>query len=311
MKEADLVPLEKMNIKVSVGPFLFDILLDNAFTTELRLANPTATHTHPAYELQFITRGSGKCILERTAIPVRADDALLIVPGVYHRFDGCAEFSRVYMQFTCSMQKSIDDLFPLTESKDISQALSSMQDVVLIGQAHGLFRLIRMIYRELRKNSFGSYVQVQGLFMQLIVEMLRAASNTSQPQDQPRFPLKTTDDSRTRIIDLFFEKMIYQPLKIEQLAAELHLSVKQTYRVIQQLYGKSFKQIVKESQIEWAKELLTSSSLTVQQIADQIGYADPRHFSRQFAIATGSTPSGYRLQYRRANSREPVQGTHR
>ncbi|MFD2117271.1 helix-turn-helix domain-containing protein [Paenibacillus yanchengensis] len=59
---------------------------------------------------------------------------------------------------------------------------------------------------------------------------------------------------------------------MEQLALKLHFSVKQTYRVIQQLYGKSFKEIVKDYKMERANELLKSTSLTLYQISDILGY---------------------------------------
>ncbi|MGI2298111.1 helix-turn-helix domain-containing protein [Paenibacillus sp. GXUN7292] len=301
MRANDLIPLENINIKVGIGPILFDILLDKAFSADVRHFSATVTHTHPAYELQFITRGSGLCTIGSQTLPIAAGDAILIAPHVYHKFNGCEDLARSYMQFTYSIRKSSDDLFPEAEANDFSQALSSVQTVVLIQQATSIFRLKDLISNELHEHSFGSYVKVQGLFMQLFAELLRAMYKTSFLQQQPRFPLRTKDDSRTQIIDLFFEKIIEQPLNIEQLAEELHLSVKQTYRVIQQLYGKSFKQIVKESQIERAKELLVSGPLTLRQISDLLGYAEPGHFSRQFTATTGLTPNEFRLRYDRSH----------
>lgn len=301
MRANDLIPLENINIKVSIGPILFDILLDKAFSADVRHHPATATHNHPAYELQFITKGSGVCTIGSQAVPIAAGDAILIAPHVYHKFNGCEEWSRRYMQFTYSVRKSADDLFPGAEAEEFLQALLSVRTVVPIQQANSLFRLKDLISSELQEHSFGSYVKVQGLFMQLFAEMLRVTFKTSFSQHQPRFPLRTKDDSRTQIIDLFFEKMIEQPLSIDQLAEELHLSVKQTYRVIQQLYGKSFKQIVRESQIERAKELLVSGPLTLRQISDLLGYAEPGHFSRQFTATTGLTPNEFRLRYDRSH----------
>lgn len=297
MEDNQLIPLENMNIKVSMGPLLFDILLDDAFSTEFRPFNPMIIHTHPTYELHFIIRGSGTLFYEHTSVSFKAGDALLVAPGVYHRFAEHEDFYRSYMQFTYSVQKPIDELFPPTEANDILRIFPLIPGVALIPQADALFRLFRMIDDELRNHSFGSYIKVQGLFMLLMVELLRDLSDMTHDQNQPRFPLKTKDDHRTRIIDLFFERMVSESLKIEDLAAELHLSVKQTYRVVERLYGKPFKQIARGSQIEWVKEQLVSSSLSIQQIADQLGYVELRHFSRQFAIATGSTPSEYRQRH--------------
>jgi AraC-like DNA-binding protein len=300
MNIKNTIPLENMNIKVSIGPILFDIFLDKLFSTEVQGSYVTITHTHPAYELQFISNGSGSCLIDNQTVPITKGDIILIAPHTYHKFDRCQDLTRTYMQFTYTIRKSVDDLFPKAEADDLLQALTLLKPGVLLQQASAMFTIKDLINNELLEHSFGSYVQVQGLLIQLFVEMLRTIYKASFLPDQPRFPLRTKDDSRTQIIDLFFEKIIEQPLTIEQLASELCLSVKQTYRVIQQLYGKSFKEIVKDYKLERSKELLVSSPLTVVQISDILGYNEAGHFSRQFTAATGLTPNEFRKQHTRS-----------
>ena len=55
--------------------------------------------------------------------------------------------------------------------------------------------------------------------------------------------------------------------------------------------------------VERAKELLSSTSLTIREISAQVGYYDPGSFIRRFKQVTGETP----LQYRRGRgkTREP------
>lgn len=291
------IPFENINIKVSMGPFLFDILLDKAFTAKGHPLQPSITHTHPAYEMHFIVHGSGVCIIDKTRITLQAGDVILIAPGVFHRFEDSDRLTKGYLQFTYSVRESNDDLFPSTEARDIAQALASIRQASVIREAPSLFDLIATIHRELSGNRFGCYAKVQGLFMQLLIHLLRNIHIATNTDETPRFPMKTKDDSRTRTIDLFFERLIHEPLKIENLAAELHLSVKQTQRVVQQLYGKSYRQMVIDLQLELAKELLTTSELTVQQIAERLGFTETRHFSRRFSQATGMTPNEFRQLY--------------
>ena len=47
--------------------------------------------------------------------------------------------------------------------------------------------------------------------------------------------------------------------------------------------------------VERAKELLSSTALTIREISAQVGYYDPGSFIRRFKQVTGETP----LQYRR------------
>ena len=51
------------------------------------------------------------------------------------------------------------------------------------------------------------------------------------------------------------------------------------------------------AKIEEGKRLLLSTGLTVAQIAQEIGFADARYFSRLFRRETDLTPSEYRNPY--------------
>jgi transcriptional regulator GlxA family with amidase domain len=51
--------------------------------------------------------------------------------------------------------------------------------------------------------------------------------------------------------------------------------------------------------IETAKELLASSNLTIQEIADQVGYQDQGHLTRLFKQDLYLTPKAYRAMVRK------------
>jgi transcriptional regulator GlxA family with amidase domain len=51
--------------------------------------------------------------------------------------------------------------------------------------------------------------------------------------------------------------------------------------------------------IEAAKELLSSSNLTIQEIADQVGYQDQGHLTRLFKRDLLLTPKVYRAMVRK------------
>ena len=48
-----------------------------------------------------------------------------------------------------------------------------------------------------------------------------------------------------------------------------------------------------------AKQLLLAGELSVAQVADAVGFADPYHFSRVFRQHEGMPPTEYRAQARR------------
>ena len=65
-------------------------------------------------------------------------------------------------------------------------------------------------------------------------------------------------------------------------------------RVFSSVAGISISEYVKNAKLNQAKLLLASSSMTVDEIADSLGYYDACYFSRCFRRETGYTPTQYR-----------------
>ncbi|MBF7731417.1 AraC family transcriptional regulator [Pseudomonas sp. N040] len=82
---------------------------------------------------------------------------------------------------------------------------------------------------------------------------------------------------------------------LEDCARRLCLSPRSLSRALQQA-GCSYQQLLDETRQEEALRLLTDTPLAVEQIAWQLGYADPSNFNRAFRRWQGCTPQAWRLQ---------------
>lgn len=60
--------------------------------------------------------------------------------------------------------------------------------------------------------------------------------------------------------------------------------------------GKSFRQLYNDCRCDIARDLLASSSLTVTQVSEQLGFSDEANFSRFFRQQAGASPAQYRKQ---------------
>lgn len=81
---------------------------------------------------------------------------------------------------------------------------------------------------------------------------------------------------------------------IERMAKELSVSSGHLQKVYKDLFSVSCMAEVIESRLNRAKELLTSSNLLVNEVAEQCGYKTDVHFMRQFKKSVGVTPSAFR-----------------
>lgn len=289
---------ESLNLTASIGDLRLELLLDASFGPapfHVWLRN----HNHYAFEVHCLLSGRGSFIVDTDEIPVQSGDVLIIGPEVYHRFTEdlrhpirryILQFNYTWARATGSDRRSLDP-----ETHDIAATLEAIRhyrfqdDGTIAGLLHGL-------KKELDTASLGRYSCIQSLFVLLILHLVRSV----KPQTYPyQLPSKQKDDRRTRIIDSFFHDC--QPIgSLEELAAQLNLSPRQTNRVLNKYYNTSFKQKLFETRLEIAKDLLIKSDKTVLQIAEEVGYSGANNFHDLFVKKTGVTPAQFRKLHRPA-----------
>ena len=100
-------------------------------------------------------------------------------------------------------------------------------------------------------------------------------------------------DAALRIIEYSF----CENITVEQIAE--HLSVNSAYfsRKFTDKTGISPKRYILNKRIERAKELLRTSSASIMEISNSVGYEDQFYFCRIFKKYTGVTPGTYRVEH--------------
>lgn len=85
-----------------------------------------------------------------------------------------------------------------------------------------------------------------------------------------------------------------QDITLQSLADSLHLSTKQTSRILQKNYKKKLSEILIEKRLSVAAELLLRSNKTILEIVEYVNFPSERYFYSQFKKAFGCTPHKYR-----------------
>ena len=83
-------------------------------------------------------------------------------------------------------------------------------------------------------------------------------------------------------------------LSLGDVADQVYVSQWHLSKLINRHTGQSFLEILNGMRIDRAKWLLGHSSLRIHEVAEQCGYSDLGHFSRNFKKLTGTTPGDYR-----------------
>lgn len=100
-----------------------------------------------------------------------------------------------------------------------------------------------------------------------------------------------------KLLDNYFQSEITQTVglpTVKYCADQLHLSANYFGDLIKKETGKSAQEHIQLKLIDIAKERIFDKSKTVSQIAYELGFKYPQHFSRMFKNETGYTPNEYR-----------------
>ncbi|MCF2446786.1 helix-turn-helix domain-containing protein [Dyadobacter sp. CY345] len=101
------------------------------------------------------------------------------------------------------------------------------------------------------------------------------------------------------LLNDFFEKEIHEKglPTVSYLAAELNLSAKYLSDCLKNISGQNTQQHIHNKLIEKAKEKLSTTNLSVNEIAYQLGFEYPQSFSKLFKTKTNLSPLEFRQSF--------------
>jgi AraC-like DNA-binding protein len=85
-----------------------------------------------------------------------------------------------------------------------------------------------------------------------------------------------------------------EKLRIDFLAAQFNLSENYVGEYFRKLTGESLQHYITNYRIKLVQQRLANSALTVSQIAEELGFTDESHLSRQFRKHKGISPAEFR-----------------
>jgi len=94
------------------------------------------------------------------------------------------------------------------------------------------------------------------------------------------------------------ETAIYKGIPtVQQFAQQLHYTANYLSDMLRSLTGLSAQQHIHQKLIEKSKELLSTTNLTISEIAFQLGFEHPQSFSRLFKNKTQQSPAAFRAAF--------------
>lgn len=150
--------------------------------------------------------------------------------------------------------------------------------------------MVQLVMEYVEEETYGQKV-CEHLLGILFLKLIESAKETAFAPNLPK------EAARIAPMILYIQKH-YRKLTLEEIAAQFHYSQTNLNRVFRKYTGTTIGRYIRELRLMQAENLLSSSQLSVEEIAAEVGYEDISYFIGQFKNAYGATP----LQYRKKQS---------
>ena len=118
-----------------------------------------------------------------------------------------------------------------------------------------------------------------------------AVESTTAPAEETAVTSAPIEDSFiSRFKKIVEERLSDSNLSVEDLAADMRLSRVQLYRKVKALTGNTPIDLLRKARLAQAQRLLQESTLTVSEIAYQVGFASPSYFTKCYKDEFGTVP---------------------
>ena len=286
----DLFPLDNYPIIVFkvAPPYPFLKLPDLDFTQQ--------QHYHDFSELVIVTEGTGLHWVEGFEFHVAAGDVFLIQGDQQHYFKelyGLTLYNVMFqsdrLQLPTKELKKIpgfNAVFVLEPSYREKHNFKSRLHLDHSGLAK-VQQMLRQMEQEIKSQESGFEISLLGNLIQLFVFLSRQYSKA---------PQTVQGQAILRIAEVIgaLEKDYSSPWKLSGLADLAHMSEGNLHRVFKEAVGQSPIDYLIQLRLHRAMELLSETTLSITEIAFQVGFNDSNYFTRQFKKVVGISPSRYR-----------------
>lgn len=284
--------MEMQNNKIlllDIEDLHIEAVLDGGFSgTATKLS--THIHAHTYYELIICLDGT-YCIelTDGSTLPMDVNAVCLIPPGVYHRTYAAQEKARkLAIRFRCTR-----GLPPGTVYDAFMNVLEDKKSLLNLDKDPAFSHHCALIQQELRQGGYASTTYVNTLLIQLFIFLLRILCR-EMPAPIPEQSLSAEISARRLLIEEFLYQHYADAITEESLAQQLHLSTRQLSRILQQLFGKSFRRLLIDIRLSHAARLLTTTDLSAEAVATQVGYGSVSGFYDAFHKKYGVSAGSYK-----------------
>ena len=234
-------------------------------------------------EYQLLYNPEGEGIFHSASVPearIHQGDMFLLVPGEWHSDHPLPD--RGWKSFWIGFKgRNMDERVQ-------AGFLSPQKPIYHVGFSDAIVRLYKQAYQSAIEEAAYSQQLMAGIVNHLI-GMMYSLERNKQLMSRSQAHVDMINRARLRI-----RESLESSLTIQQVAEEMSVSYSNFRKLFKEYTGLSPATYQQDLRLQRAKELLSTTDMSIKEIAYRLNFESPDYFSAKFKIKTGHRPSELR-----------------
>lgn len=265
---------------------------------DLYRGNACSLHWHDEFEVVLVQRGVLTAAVNGTEHLLGAGEGIFVNTGVLHAYKetGGEAAEVLYLLFLPALIGGSDNSVFWKKYLDPLVSSLLLSSLPLRGEAwhQAILGHVRDAYSLIRREPAGYEIEVRSL----LTHVTQAVCANAVPVG-PESSRQTEMTQAMRQMLAFMEANCARSIRVEDIAASAHISVRSCQRLFRQFTSQSPKQFLISLRLEKAQRLLHDTAWSVSEICYECGFTDQSYFTRLFRQHWGCPPAAFRQGSRR------------
>ena len=240
------------------------------------------------YEIHLVEKGEGKFRIGKREFHVKPGDVIFLHSMEGNSFKPDEEpFRFVFVTF------KFDNSIGINIIKKLNEILGKEALPFTLGNIPEIQQLFYRLHKEISIKAEGYMFRLK-LLLGILVEMITDLRKKGDSKEDIQLTVRMGTRELVDRAIMFLQRNYNRDIRLEELGRQVNLHPRYLCTLFKQITGQTVKEYIRSLRIEKARRLLLYTSLSITEIALDVGFSSSQYFSRVFSREEGIDPRTFR-----------------
>ncbi len=248
------------------------------------------------YVVLFVSSGGSSMLINKQATEIKEYSLVLIPRGIQIEANPNEQrpFLIIYFSESFFARTEVDTAF-LRNFKSFNKTEYTYRTLSVPKEYATYYEFVGMQLK-LSKQNYNQAIY-RDLAHNIVKQIVLLAAIYAEDKQSGELLGQRTDVSLVRRFQDLVEKHVKKEKQVAFYADQLNIGSKKLTNLTKETLGTTPKELITKELLRVSKKLLVESSLSIKQVAWELGYTDVNNFSTFFLKETSLTPTEYRKRW--------------